>query len=341
MMSTMIASLLLLPLVQGGAAAPAGDPQPGKTLWEGPATQCKNCHGGKGEGAFGPDLAGRKLTFAQFRQAVRKPWGIMPAFIESQVSDKEIADFVAYFDTLPSANQPGKWRFDVPAGAPRGQEVLLATVGCGQCHGPTFNGPRADLGAVNAEFDWLKSMVYDHTTSIPKHWALLDETPAVRVRMGNYSRSRLPESVLQEIWTFARDLGFRAKVAGQLSAGVPASNGVAYALTVENEGLAGKGLMAEDLTIQLVLPAGSKVVSTSGAGYQGVRRDEQAKAEVAVWQLSRLAPKNHQTYSITLSQAGTAADNLRGEIRWTKPTVKTGPFDSANIAPAPLQQRSQ
>src|SRR5262249_16117561 len=199
-------------------------------------------------------------------------------------------------------------------GAPRGQEVLLATVGCGQCHGPTLNGPRADLGAVNAEFDWLKSMVYDQTTSMPKHWALLDEMPAVRVRMGNYSRSRLLESVLEEIWTFARDLGFRAKVAGQLSAGVPASNGVTYTLTVENEGLTGKGLTAEDLTIQLILPAGSKVVSTNGAGYQGVHRDEQAKAEVAVWQVSRLAPQKHQNHSHPLSQTGTASANVTGDI---------------------------
>jgi len=58
--------------------APAGDQVAGKALWDGNTTSCKNCHGLKGEGGYGPDLAGRKLTFAQFNHAVMKPWGVMP-----------------------------------------------------------------------------------------------------------------------------------------------------------------------------------------------------------------------------------------------------------------------
>lgn len=340
-MRTLLVALFVLPLAYGTAAAQTGDAKAGQTLWEGNATQCRNCHGAKGEGAFGPDLAGRKLTVAQFRQAIRKPWGIMPAFIESQVSDQEIANLVAYFDSLAAAAQPGPWRFEVPAGAPRGQQVLLATVGCGQCHGVTLNGPRGDMGAVGADFEWFKSFVYDHTTQQPQLWKLLDEPPAVRVRMGNFSRSRLPESVLLEIFNFAKDLGFRVPMTGQLSAGVTGANGVTYTLNVENIGLRGKGLTAEDLTISLVVPAGAKVVSTTGAGYQGVRVDEQAKANVAVWQVARMAPQDHQAYTLTLSQAGTQADNVRGAIRWTKPAVKTGPNDQVNIAPAPLQRQTQ
>src|SRR5439155_1365221 len=135
-MNAILVALLLVPLAQNGTRAPAsGDAQAGKALWEGAATQCKNCHGLKGEGAFG------------------------------------------------------------------------------------------------ADFEWLKKMVYEHTTSMPQHWNLLQETPAVRVRMGNYSRSRLPESVLQEIWRFANDLGLRVPVTGQLSAGSPGADGVTYTLT--------------------------------------------------------------------------------------------------------------
>ena len=334
-MRTLLVALLLLPFFAGSAAAQAGDPQAGKTFWEGSASLCRNCHGGEGQGAFGPDLAGRALTVAQFTQAVRKPWGVMPAFIESQISDREIADLVAYFGSLPSLEQPGPWRFDVPAGAPRGQELELATVGCGQCHGLTLNGPRDDMGAVDASFEWFKGMVYGHTAAMPQHWTLLGATPAVRVRMGNYSRSRLPESVLQEIFDWARDLGFRAAMSGRLSAGAAGPSGVTYTLNVENIGLPGKGLTAEELTVSLVVPAGANVVSTTGAGYQGVRVDEQAEANVAVWQLPRMAPKDRQTYTLTLSRAGTAQDNVRGSIQWTKPVLKTGP-DRANIAPAPL-----
>lgn len=332
--------LVSLPVFAGSAAAQGGNAQAGKTLWEGPATQCKNCHGGKGEGAFGPDLAGRKLTVAQFRQAVRKPWGIMPAYIESQISDSEMADMVAYFDSLPAVPQPGAWRFDVPANAPRGQRVLLETVGCGQCHGPAFNGPRQDAGMVAADFEWFKSEVYNHTTAHPQQIKILEEQPPIRIRMGNYSPARLPESTLMEIWNFAKDLGFRAHVGGQLSAGVPGPNGVTYTLNVENGGLKGKGLTAEDITISLVVPAGVNVVSTTGAGYQGVRQDAELKGNVAVWRLPRIAPKEHQSYSITLSRAATATDNVRGNIKWAKPTVKTGPTDQAAIAPAPTSPQT-
>ena len=60
-----------------------------------------------------------------------------------------------------------------------------------------------------------------------------------------------------------------------------------------------------------------------------------------MWQLASIAPREHQTYSLTLSRAGTAADNVRGAIRWTKPVVKTGPVDEVAIAPAPLTSATQ
>ncbi|OFW03030.1 MAG: hypothetical protein A3I61_05390 [Acidobacteria bacterium RIFCSPLOWO2_02_FULL_68_18] len=340
-MRTLLFALLLLPLGLGSAAAQAGNAQAGKALWDGPATQCRNCHGQNGEGAFGPDLAGRRLTVAQFRQAIRQPWGIMPAYIESQVSDSEVADLVAYFSNLPAVDKPGPWRFDVPQGAPRGQEAALATIGCAQCHGPALNGPRANAGAVGADYRWFQSMVYDHAKVMPAHWKTLGEQPAVRVRMGTYSRARLPEAVLQEVFDWAKDIGFRPDVVGRLSTGVSGADGVTYTLNVENIGLQNRGLTAEDLTINLVVPAGATVVKTTGGNYQGVRQDAGLKASVAVWQLNRLAPKDHQTYALTLSRAGTQSDNVRGVIRWTKPTVKTGPVDQANIAPAPLATATQ
>lgn len=342
-MRALLVALLLLPLLAGNAAAQAGDPQVGKTLWENPAIQCERCHGDKGEGAFGPDLAGRKLTVAQFTRAVRDPWGMgMPAWVESQLSDQEIRELVAYLDSLPSVERPGPWRTAVPAGAPLGQELLVATVGCAQCHGAILNTPRADMGAVGADFEWFKDQVYNHAEATPRHWKLIGEAPFPfgRVRMGNYSRTRLHESTLREIFNWTRDVvGFRAALDppfSRLSAGVAGSAGVTYTLDMENYGLPGKGLTAEDVTVLLVVPAGAAVVATTGSGYQGVRSDAALKGNVAVWQLARIAPKEKQTFTLTLSRAGTATDNVRGAIRWTKPTVKTGPYDSVNIAPAPL-----
>ncbi len=337
-MKKLFAAVFVLALAHGGASAQvaSGDAQAGKALWDNPAMFCRFCHGVKGEGAFGPDLAGRNITLAQFKQAVRKPWGVMPAFIESQISDAEIANVAAYFVSLPANAEPGKWRFDVPVKAPRGQDVMI-NMGCGQCHGPAFVGPRAGLGGVNADFDEFKSLVYDHTTAMPKLMNTLGEAPPPRLRMGNYAPGRIWDTQLRDIYDWAKnEVGFRAVIAGRLGKGMAGADGVTYTLDVHNGGLAGKALTAEDMTIRLIVPAGAEVIKATGAGYQGVRVDEQTKANVAVWQLPRIAPTEKQSYTITLSRAGTAADNLRGEIRWNKPAVKTAPFDQAPIAPAPL-----
>src|SRR6267154_1701427 len=121
-MKKLFAALLLLPLAQstafgpaaqaaqapagvqgggGNAAALTGNVANGKMYWDSNLTACKNCHGMAGEGGFGPDLAGRGLNTAQVLRAVRQPWGIMPAFVESQLSEKDAADLAAYFATLP------------------------------------------------------------------------------------------------------------------------------------------------------------------------------------------------------------------------------------------------
>ena len=96
--------LLMLPLGQSVAFAQQGDAAAGKAYWDRAApraTACRNCHGTNAEGAFGPDLAGRGLNVAHVIRAVRQPWGIMPAFVESQMSDKDAADLTAYFASLP------------------------------------------------------------------------------------------------------------------------------------------------------------------------------------------------------------------------------------------------
>lgn len=225
-MRTLRIALLLIPLTVGSATAQTGDPQAGEAFWAGDASRCRQCHGVNGEGGFGPDLAGRALTAAQFTRAVRKPWGVMPSFIESQITDQEIVDLRAYFGTLPARDEPGSWRIEMPAGASSGQQLALATVGCLQCHGPLLNGPRDDMGAVGASYEWFRGMVYGHTSAMPRHWELLEQPPAVRVRMGNFSPSRVPESTLREIYDWARDLGFRVKMIGRLSAAAAGPTGV-------------------------------------------------------------------------------------------------------------------
>jgi cytochrome c553 len=339
-MKKMLVAILMLPLAHAASAQTAGDAAAGKAYWDRLAprlTDCKDCHGLNGEGGFGPDLAGRGLSAAQIEVAVRKPWGIMPAFVENQVSDKDAADLAAYFASLPKPAVPGKWRVEVPPDAPPGQ-VTLITMGCGQCHGATFNGPRGNtLGAYNIDFDGFANMVYNHTTAMPAYRAALG-VAGTNLDMGNYSRTRLTLGQLRQIYFWARDeIGVRAPMAGQIAKGETGPSGVTYPLTVTNTGVQGRGVIAEGLTISLTIPADTTVVAATGTGYQGVHTDDKTKATVATWKLPRSAPKDQEKLSVTLSKPVTATANLRGDIRWTKPSPKSGPSaDVVNIAPAPL-----
>ena len=342
-MTTLLVILLFLPLAQGGNTPAAGNAQAGQAWWEAANLSfCSRCHGVKGEGGFGPDLAGRLLSIDQYKQAIRKPWGIMPAFIEQQISDQDIANLNAYLTSLPRVPEPGAWRTPVPDRAPAGQQLLVAGVGCGQCHGAALNVPRAAMGAVAADFNWFQKMVYEHTSTIVEHRKLVGE-PLTPLRMGNYSRTRLPELELREIWGWITDgVGFRVPITAQLGAGVSAGSRVTYTLTVENDGLVGKGLTAEELTIALRLAPGVTVASTTGVGYQGVRADPQAKVDTAVWQVPRMAPKDKQTFTIAVSSAAAVKDAISGgTVRWSKPTWKDGTIDTVNIAapPPPPQTR--
>ena len=326
--------MVLLPFVPDASVAQSvPDVSAGKSLWESNDTFCKNCHGKSGEGAFGPDLAGRGLSAGQFRQAIRKPWGIMPSFTEEQVSDTEISNIAAYFASLPKTAEPGPWRVPVADNAPHGQQVYMAA-GCAQCHGATFDQPRAMFGGRDGDFALLKDLVYTHTTVMPK---LEPQRPGSRLRMGNFTPLRLSEGQLKEIFDWAHDeIGFRPALQAQLAPG----EGTTYTLKLVNNGEPGKGLSAQGLTIDLAIPAGAKVTSATGDGYKGVHADAQAKADVAEWQVARLAPKDSLSFTVTLSQAPANPADLKGTIRWAKPAPKTGPnLDAVNFAMRPAPGR--
>jgi mono/diheme cytochrome c family protein len=328
------ALVVVVALFHAAEAVAQGKAEPGKVLWESADARCRDCHGNQGEGGFGPDLAGRQLTIDQFTQAVRKPWGIMPSFTEQQISDEQLANFLAYFAGLPKVAQPAAWKVPLPAQAKHGEVLHTGAYGCTQCHGATFAGPRAGAGAVAADFDWFRKLVYEHTDNQNAHRASVGAAPA-GIRMGNYSRMRLPESVLQEMFAFMKDdLKFRPAVAARLSAGTPAGT---YSLAVENSGIVGKGLAAESLTISLALAPGTSVTGTTGAGYQGVRKDADGKTDVAVWQLPRLGPKEKQAYTITVSGGAIP----RGSVSWARPAPGSGTSDNVPVVvpPPPPQTR--
>jgi mono/diheme cytochrome c family protein len=334
-MKKLATALLLLPFLQSVSFAQnaAPDPAAGKALWEGNDTMCKSCHGKNGEGAFGPDLAGRGLSAAQFQHAVRKPWGVMPTFTEDQLSDAELASMAAYFSTLPKVAEPGPWRVPVAADASHGQQVFMSA-GCAQCHGATFDQPRAAFGGRNGDFALLKDLVYTHTTAMPK---FEPSRPGSRLHMGNFDPLRLSEGQLKEIYDWAHDeIGFRPALQARFSAGESGPDSATYALNLANNGEAGKGLAAEGLTIDLAVPAGVAVASATGDGYQGVHIDAQTKANVAEWKVARLAATDTRSFSVTLSHPPTNAADLKGTIRWARPAPKSGPnLDVVNFGIRP------
>jgi mono/diheme cytochrome c family protein len=319
-MKNLIAALLLLApapaLAQG-----APDPAAAKKLWESNELFCKNCHGRDGEGGFGPDLAGRGLSGAQFLKAVRKPWGVMPAFTPAQLSDAEAAGLAAYFASLQKVAEPAAWRTPMATDAPLGQQLYMSA-GCSQCHGATFDQPRAMLGGINGDFQLLKDLVYLHTATMPK---VEPDRPNTRLRMGNFDSLRLSESQLKAVFDWAHDqIGFRPALSAQLT-----GTGGTYALNLANNGEPGKGLTAQGLVIDVLVPAGATVTAATGPGYKGVHMDEKAKANVAEWQVPRLAPKEAHAFTVSLSQAPANPADLKGSVRWARPAPKTGPNNDA------------
>lgn len=309
-MSMLILTLFLFPAFQ--ADTPAGRPDTGKTTWANTAPYCQNCHGVNGEGGFGPDLAGRGLSWTQFKRAVRQPWGIMPAYTEMQLTEQRLADIYAYMSSLPKVAESGQPRLVTTATTLPSQVSVIQTVGCAQCHQAELGVPRSYIGGEGGDYTMLANLVYEHTQTFPTG------------RMGNYSRERLPESSLQEIWKFmATDLGLRVPVGATIDAGVAAGANRTYTLTVSNNGKAGKGLTAEGLTISVALPAGVTVVSTTGDGYKGTSPAGGLAGTVtlATWQAPKIAAGEKQIYTLTI--AGTADGLFRGSsIKWAKPEIR-------------------
>ena len=89
--------------------APNGDAANGQRVYL--ADGCFTCHGRSGQGGnyYGttPTLAKTELPFEGFKQQLRDPVRVMPAYSEAVVSDKEAADIYAFLQTL-SGRRPAK-----------------------------------------------------------------------------------------------------------------------------------------------------------------------------------------------------------------------------------------
>ena len=330
----LVVVVFLLQAQSAWAQAPEGDSRRGQGLYfggEGGAL-CMLCHGRAAEGGYGPDLAGRELTFAQFKKAVQDPWSLMPRY--PHISEQGLADLYAFLQSLPKVDAPGAYNVaSPPEGSPLGQ-VFVVEYGCGQCHGPEIGHPRRDIGekAGSIDYDAFAKLVYEQAP------------PA----MGLFNPKKLPEPVLREIWGFMEDMGQRAFLWAETDAGMKSGGNTNYTLKLENRGRPNSGLTAGDITVSLRIPEGISVVSATGGRYEGIRENvetvttpgqlapfrglnpnpnvKRANVDFATWTVDSVAPGEAVTLTVTLSGVGDAAPDFSGSrVTFNEPAVRRLP----------------
>jgi mono/diheme cytochrome c family protein len=90
--------------------APAGDAAEGKRIYL--ATGCFFCHGRSGQGGNlngpAPILAKTAMPWEGFVNQLRNPSNEMPAYAESVMPDKQVADIYAFLQSLPGPRPNAK-----------------------------------------------------------------------------------------------------------------------------------------------------------------------------------------------------------------------------------------
>ena len=280
-MKPLLITLFLFLFFQAqSVSAQTGDPEAGERHYRGKF--CYFCHGDNGEGGFGPDLAGgRGLTLDQFRRAIREPWGVMGNYTEQQLPDDRIVDIYAFVKSKTPVQAPGEWHWaKAPSSAHEGQQIYMQTAGCGQCHEPENGYGRMWLGeyAKNVDFDYFAKQIYDHTDKWPSGG------------MPNFSRERLPEAALREVYQWmVLDIGLRASMGARMSYGEQEDDQITVNVQVRNRGIKDLGLDVSGITLFIKVPDGRTVTGGTGTGYMGV----QPLATLGLEPRLRMAPHSH------------------------------------------------
>ena len=83
-------------------SAGAGDAERGYETYM--RVGCFQCHGTVGQGPIsGPRLAPDPLPMEAIRAYIRAPAQVMPPYVESVLSDADVADIHAYLESIPPA----------------------------------------------------------------------------------------------------------------------------------------------------------------------------------------------------------------------------------------------
>jgi mono/diheme cytochrome c family protein len=78
---------------------PAGNPENGQKWYK--MNNCNACHGDKGNGGRGPNIAGIDMGFGSFIKKLRKKDApIMPPYPETKISEQDAADMYAFLKSV-------------------------------------------------------------------------------------------------------------------------------------------------------------------------------------------------------------------------------------------------
>jgi mono/diheme cytochrome c family protein len=143
--------------------AQAPIPAPTDEMEQDPWTQstCAGCHGGNAQGSTnGPALAGTSQPFSAFEAVVRHGAEGMPAFSESQISDRTLQEMYTWLQ----AQAP----VPTPTGEP--EQDLWTQSGCGACHGENGEGGSAPgLTGEEYSYDEFRRVVREGDEGMPAY----------------------------------------------------------------------------------------------------------------------------------------------------------------------------
>jgi len=150
------------------------DPNPAQGRQAYIEKQCVACHGDVGQGGIGPVLANSPLPFDQFLHAVRTAVAPKPRYNAAELSDQEVYNIYAWFETLDPSNvllQP-------PASSQLAEgEILGMTLWvsyeCDSCHGSFAQGSKdaPPLSSISYPYEMERANMRLTGDKIPQHKA--------------------------------------------------------------------------------------------------------------------------------------------------------------------------
>lgn len=303
-----------------------GDAAKGKQAWESAPLNfvCQRCHGRNGQGARGPDLAGRSLTVAQWIRQIRQPYGLMPAFPPTTINDETIADVAAYMASLPTVDSPGAPLVVSSLEDSIGKRLAIEK-GCAQCHGVEMSVPRAGIGENGLTREDILAQIRTAFYA-PKFNNRNATMPTfVERQVSDDDAARIQDYLFKELGPRVRlDASIRARREG---------NVVTYTITVTTRSTSG-GMDASQIFVAGSVPQGATSVRASATPANSFFRGFEAAGspiQSAVWLTEKIPPGGSYTYAYQVEVAPDTPVATHAFVHWLGPSQER--VLTADVAP--------